>query len=146
MKDYNEMAQSVFERINQYNIQQKRRKKTIKNTIILAVVVAVIGTAAGGAHYIYSRDSGHIESTQSTLTDRNHAAGSSNSESRMKAKSICHRPLKKAALQKVKMQSCPQLKRQQAKRRITAEVRERAADFLFRLCRKTERSKLPVKK
>lgn len=84
MKDYNEMAQSVFERINQYNIQEKRRKKAVKNILIsLAVVVAVIGTAAGGARYIHSKNSSNIESAQSGLTDRNHAAGSSYPESKI---------------------------------------------------------------
>ena len=83
MKDYNEMAQSVFERINQYNIQEKRRKKTVKNVLITLAVMAVIGTAAGGVGYIHSRNNNHLESAQSGLTDRNHAAGSSNPESKI---------------------------------------------------------------
>ncbi len=66
MKDYKEMAQSVFERINKYEKDKKKKQRAFRNMLTAVIVLILTGTAVFGLmfgnHTVKNKDAAVEES------------------------------------------------------------------------------------
>lgn len=68
MKNYDEMADNVFRRVEEYNIEKQRRRKKIKRTLVPVMCVCLVSLLGVGMWQVGLFDSTPIQTQEDAIT------------------------------------------------------------------------------